>query len=150
TLLVGPRIRRVPWDEFRAIIAGEGLRGEVEQLFRAASQVAGSAAASSGLDTVLALIEAGEVDRLVSKLDPATTADARRLLGLAFAQAAVDGGVARWHRSPAGALQVVRPDGGSVPVEELAARVIADPATVPMVREVLRAVKVGGVAHAHG
>ncbi|HEX6077318.1 MAG TPA: M48 family metallopeptidase [Micromonosporaceae bacterium] len=153
--LVGPQVRRVPWDEFCAIIAGEGLRGEVDQLFRAAAQVADPAdpvvrTASPGLDTVLTLIEAGALNRLLRHLEPATTATARRLLGLAFAQAAVDGGVARWHRAQSGALRVVRPDGGTVPVEELAARVIADPATVPMVREVLRAVKVGGVAHAHG
>jgi Zn-dependent protease with chaperone function len=150
--LVGPRIRRVPWDEFCAIIAGESLRGEVEQLFHAAGRAADPASpvAIPGLDTVLTLIEAGALDRLVSKLEPATTVTARRLLGLAFAQAAVDGGVARWQRSPSGTLRVVRPDGGSVPVEELAARVIADPSTVPVVREVLRAVQVGGVAHAHG
>jgi hypothetical protein len=141
----------VPWDEFCAIIAGEGLRDEVEQLFRAAAAVPALAPdAVPGLDAVLTLIEAGALDRLVSRLEPATTATARRLLGLAFAQAAVDGGVARWRRGPSGDLRVVRPDGGPVPVEELAARVIADPATVPMVREVLRAVQVGGVAHARG
>jgi len=151
-LIVGPAVRRVPWDEFCAIIAGEGLRGEVEQLFRAAAEVPDPVArnAEPGLDTVLTLIEAGVLDGLVSRLKPATTATARRLLGLAFAQAAVDGGVARWRRGPSGDLRVVRPDGGPVPVEELAARVIADPATVPMVREVLRVVQVGGVAHARG
>jgi Zn-dependent protease with chaperone function len=151
-LIVGPTIRRVPWDEFCAIIAGEGLRGEVEQLFRAAAEVADPVArnAAPGLDAVLTLVEAGALDRLVGQLQPATTATARKLLGLAFAQAAVDGGVARWRRGPAGELRVIRPDGGPVPVEELAARVIADPATVSMVREVLRAVQVGGVAHARG
>jgi hypothetical protein len=57
----------------------------------------------------------------------------------------VDGGIARWRQSRSGALQVVRTDGAPVPVDELAARVVADPSTVSVVRDVLKAVQ---VAHA--
>ncbi len=142
--LIGSGVRRVPWEEFLATLASEALRDEVAHLFRVAQDAAaacGVAAGTEGLDTVLTLIEARQAPALVARLDPATPKTARRLLGVALAQAAVDGGVARWRRNSAGTLQVVRPDGGQVPVEELAARVIADPSTVPVVREILRTVR---------
>lgn len=133
--VIGADVRRVPWEEFCAIAASESLRDEVSWLFQAAG--------AEGLDAVLALIEAGGLPQLVSRL--ASPATVRRLLAVAFAQAAVDGGIARWRQSRSGALQAVRTDGAPVPVDELAARVVADPSTVSVVRDVLKAVQ---VAHA--
>ncbi|MGH3734500.1 MAG: hypothetical protein ACRDT6_02585 [Micromonosporaceae bacterium] len=142
--VIGADVARVPWDEFSATIASESLRGEVAQLFAAADEVAATApggvieaSGKAGLDTVLHLIEAGALPQLEQRL----RVPARGLLAVAFAVAAVDGGVARWRTNPAGGVRVVRADGGQVPVEELAARVIVDPSTVPMVRQALRSVR---------
>ncbi|MGH3662769.1 MAG: M48 family metalloprotease [Micromonosporaceae bacterium] len=140
TELLGAQVRRVPWEEFLAITASQPLRDEVAQLYQAAAAVA-HPGVPADIDTVLALLEAGRRDDLVSWLEPPEPTTARRLLAVAFAQAAVDGGVARWRRGWSGELQVVRADGGAVPVEELATRVMVDPATVPMVREVVRSVQ---------
>ncbi|MQA26266.1 MAG: hypothetical protein GEU94_12530 [Micromonosporaceae bacterium] len=137
--LLGEQVRRVPWEEFQAITASQPLRDEVTQLYRAAAAAA-RIEGPAGLDTVLRLLEERRADDMVAGLEPPRRATARRLLAVAFSQAAVDGGLARWRRAESGALRVVRPDGGAVPVEELAARAIADPDTVSMVRDVLRLV----------
>lgn len=140
--VIGADVRRVPWDEFCATSASEPLRDEVAELFTVADEVAEAGGViegygQAGLDTVLHLIEAGALPELERRLRPPV----RGLLAVAFAVAAVDAGVARWRSNPTGGLRVVRADGGQIPVEELAARVIADPSTVPMVRQVLRSVR---------
>mgnify|MGYP001191489481 CR=1 FL=1 len=153
--VIGADVPRVPWEEFIAIAKSRELRGDVERLYQAAGDVAATGVLRKpdrepGLETVLALIEARALPALIAKLDPPTPATARRLLALAFAQAAVEGGVARWRCSGDGRLRVVRPDGGPIPVDELAARVMADSAMVPMVREVLWAVRARNSASNRG